>query len=341
MDCAQSNKLNKNKQLRIILITKPSKKGDAVMNNTQTSSFNINLPTKDKRHQLFGSVSPGRRTKPVEKEKMADLQNTRKDFLFDLDQVGITNVKHPITVESHIRPLIQSTIGTFTFTSSIKKTSKGTNMSRFMEQLNIYHQNGFVANLSTLKDFTKELATRLKQEDAEVQLSFPWFYERTGPQSNIPGMNHANVSLTVNYDIKKGFTVSASLSASITTLCPCSKEISEYSAHNQRGNVSMDISISDDFDEHAIDWKEVLLEAAESNASARLYPVLKRTDEKFITEQAYENPRFVEDMVRLVAADLFEMPFVTKFKVACRNEESIHMHDAVASVTVDKTDYTL
>ncbi|ASN05609.1 GTP cyclohydrolase FolE2 [Virgibacillus necropolis] len=309
------------------------------MNNTQTS-LNVNLPNKEKRHQLFGSVAPGPRTKPTEKEKMADLQNAKKDFLFDLDQVGITNVKYPITVESNIAPFSQSTIGTFTFSSSIKKNSKGTNMSRFMEQLNMYHQNGFVANLSTLKAFTKELAIRLNQDDAELQLTFPWFYERTGPQSAIPGMNHATISLKITYDMEKGFTVRTSLSALITTLCPCSKEISEYSAHNQRGSVSMDVSISDDFDEEKVDWKEMLLEAAESNASARLHPVLKRTDEKIVTEKAYENPRFVEDMVRLVAADLFEMPFVTKFKVSCRNEESIHMHDALASVTIDKMDYT-
>lgn len=309
------------------------------MNNTQTS-LTVNLPNKNERHQLFGSVAPGPRTKPIEKEKMADLQNTKKDFLFDLDQVGIANVKYPITVESKIAPLSQSTIGTFSFTSSIKKTSKGTNMSRFMEQLSAYHQRGFIANLSTLKAFTKELVTRLNQNDAEVQLTFPWFYERTGPQSNISGMNHANVSITVAYDSEKGFTVNTSLSALITTLCPCSKEISEYSAHNQRGSVSMEISIADDLDEEKIDWKEMLLEAAESNASARLHPVLKRTDEKIITEQAYENPRFVEDMVRLVSADLFEMSFVSKFKVSCRNEESIHMHDAIASVTIDKADYT-
>ncbi|ASK63430.1 GTP cyclohydrolase I FolE2 [Virgibacillus phasianinus] len=303
------------------------------------TSLTVNLPNKEERHQLFGSVAPGPRTKPEEKDKMADLQNTKKDFLFDLDEVGISNVKHPITVKSHIEPLTQSTIGTFSFTSSIKKTNKGTNMSRFMEQLNAYYHNGSVTSLSTLKQFTKDLATRLNQEDAEVQISFPWFYERTGPKSNIAGMNHADVSITVSYDNKNGFDIYATLSASITTLCPCSKEISEYSAHNQRGLVSMEVSIADDFDEEKTDWKLMLLEAAESNASARLHPVLKRTDEKTITEQAYENPRFVEDIVRLVAADLFEMPFVTKFKVACRNEESIHMHDAIASVTIDKADY--
>ncbi|WP_430785741.1 GTP cyclohydrolase FolE2 [Virgibacillus flavescens] len=308
------------------------------MNNIQTS-LNVNIPDKEQRHQLFGSVSPGPRTKPEEKEKMADLQNKKKDFLFDLDQVGIANVKHPITVESNISPQIQSTIGTFRFSSSIKKTSKGTNMSRFMEQLNAYYQSGFVINITTLKDFTKELAVRLEQEDAEVQVSFPWFYERTGPQSNIPGMNHVNVSLTVTFDQYAGYTVRVSLSSLITTLCPCSKEISEYSAHNQRGTVYMEASLDNNFDEMTSDWKELLLEAAESNASARLHPVLKRTDEKIITEQAYENPRFVEDMVRLVAADLFEMPFISKFKVSCQNEESIHMHDAIASITIDKEDY--
>lgn len=309
------------------------------MINTQTS-LTVNLPNKTERHQLFGSVPPGPRLKPVEKEKMADLQNTKKDFLFDLDQVGITNVKYPITVESDVTPKSQSTIGTFTLTSSIKKTSKGTNMSRFMEQLNKYSQEkGFIASLSTLKNFTKELATRLDQNDAEIGLSFPWFYERTGPQSNIPGMNHANVTMTVAYDNEKGFSIHTSLSVLVTSLCPCSKEISEYSAHNQRGSVSMEISIADEYDIDNTDWKVMLLEAAESNASARLHPVLKRTDEKVVTEQAYENPRFVEDIVRLVSADLFEEPYVTKFKVSCRNEESIHLHDAIASVTIDKADY--
>ncbi|WP_010530731.1 GTP cyclohydrolase FolE2 [Lentibacillus jeotgali] len=294
------------------------------------------LPDKAERHKLFGSVEPGPRTKPSEKSKMADLQNTRKDFLFDLDAVGITNVKHPITVTSNMEPKTQTTIATFEFTSSIDKSSKGTNMSRFTEQLQEFHQKGFVINLKTLKSFTKDLAERLNQKDAEIRVSFPWFYERSGPQSGLSGMNHADVSIEVNYDKIAGFTVNASLSSLITTLCPCSKEISEYSAHNQRGEVTMTVSLAEDFDDDTADWKELVLEAAESNASARLHPVLKRPDEKMVTEQAYENPRFVEDLARLVAADLYEIPFVTKFQVQCRNEESIHMHDAVASITYDK-----
>ncbi|WP_164668881.1 GTP cyclohydrolase FolE2 [Virgibacillus doumboii] len=295
------------------------------------------LPNKAQRHKLFGSVQPGPKTKPSEKSKMADLQNTREDFLFDLDSVGISNVKHPITVTSNLNPTVQTSIGTFKFSSSIAKESKGTNMSRFTEQLQKYHQQGFTIDFKTLKTFTKDLAERLDQKDAEIEVSFPWFFERKGPQSELSGMNHADITVNVSYDSDSGFSINTSLAALITTLCPCSKEISEYSAHNQRGQVTMRVSLAEDFDEDTTDWKEMLLEAAESNASARLHPVLKRPDEKMVTEQAYENPRFVEDIVRLVAADLYEMPFVTKFNVQCRNEESIHMHDAIASVTYDKT----
>ncbi|GEN30534.1 GTP cyclohydrolase I [Cerasibacillus quisquiliarum] len=294
------------------------------------------LPHKEERLKLFGSVKPGPKTKPVDKCQMTDIQNMKKDFLFELDAVGIDRVKHPITVTSQLSPQEQTTVAQFTFTSSIKQTSKGTNMSRFMEQLQAYHERGFVANFNSLKHFAKELSERLNQRDATISVKFPWFYERRGPASRLAGLNHADITMTVNYDQKEGYTLSAGMTVQVTTLCPCSKEISEYSAHNQRGNVTMEISFIDDNIDDYMNWKEELLEAAESNASARLHPVLKRPDEKMVTEQAYENPRFVEDMVRLVAADLYELDYIRKFKVSCRNEESIHMHDAIASLTYDK-----
>ncbi|MDC3425917.1 GTP cyclohydrolase FolE2 [Aquibacillus sp. 3ASR75-11] len=294
------------------------------------------LPSKVERHKIFGSVEPGPKTKPSEKEQMADLQNAKKDFLFEIDAVGIANVKHPIKVQSQLLPTSQTTIGTFTFTSSISEDSKGTNMSRFTEQLNEYHADGFVINIATLKQFTKELTGRLKQNDAIVEVSFPWFFERRGPSSDLAGMNHANAGIKVMYDHDNGYDIEVSLSGTITTLCPCSKEISEYSAHNQRGQVEMKVTLTDAFDEQKVDWKQSLLEAAESNASARIHPVLKRPDEKMVTEQAYENPRFVEDIVRLVAADLYELAYVEKFHVFCKNEESIHLHDAIASISYDK-----
>ncbi|MDX8047054.1 GTP cyclohydrolase FolE2 [Gracilibacillus sp. S3-1-1] len=294
------------------------------------------LPTKEERHKLFGSVEPGEKIKPTEKEKMPDLQNTHKDFLFDINQVGISNVKHPVQVSSKMKPETQTTVGTFKMTSSIKQNHKGTNMSRFTEMIQLYSKgNPFDISIASLKAFTKDMAERLEQDDNQLTVSFPWFFERSGPASDMPGMNHADAEITILYDKHAGYQITVSLKGTITTLCPCSKEISEYSAHNQRGNVTMTVDLSSEYNEE-VDWKYALLEAAESNASARIHPVLKRPDEKMVTEQAYENPRFVEDMVRLVAADLYEMPFVNKFTVTCENEESIHLHDAIASITYDK-----
>ncbi|MFD1413534.1 GTP cyclohydrolase FolE2 [Oceanobacillus jeddahense] len=294
------------------------------------------LPSKEERHKLFGSVPPGEKKKPTEKNQMADLQNVKRDFLFDLDVVGVANVKYPVRVLSGQAPFEQTTVGTFTFSSSIPANSKGTNMSRFMELLEQYHQNGFSVSIDELKQFTKDLAIKLEQPDATISVTFPWFYERKAPQTSAAGLNHAEVSVSVRYSQQGDYQINVSLNVQITTLCPCSKEISEYSAHNQRGNVTIETELEPGFSNTDGDWKVLLLEAAESNASARLHPILKRPDEKMVTESAYENPRFVEDMVRLIAADLYELSAVMKFHVACRNEESIHMHDAVASVTYDK-----
>ncbi|MFS0880442.1 GTP cyclohydrolase I FolE2 [Bacillus sp. 7586-K] len=296
----------------------------------------IELPPKKERHKLFGSVEPGLKLKPTEKEKMPDLQNTKKDFLFTIDAVGISNVKQPIIIESELEPNQQTTIATFKMTSKISYDAKGTNMSRFTEQLETYRQNGgFILSIKNLYDFTKELAERLKQKDASIEVTFPWFYERKGPSSQLTGLNHSEAKLTVHYEEGIGFSSSATLTCAVTTLCPCSKEISEYSAHNQRGYVTMNVEFTENYHEE-VDWKKALLEAAETNASAMIHPVLKRPDEKMVTETAYENPRFVEDMVRLVAADLYELSFVKAFQVECRNEESIHLHDAIASLSYRK-----
>lgn len=114
---------------------------------------------------------------------MADLQNVKRDFLFDLDAVGVANVKYPVRVLSGQTPYEQTTIGTFTFSSSIPANSKGTNMSRFMELLEQYYQGGFTISIDELKQFTKDLANKLEQDDASVSVSFPWFYEREAPQT--------------------------------------------------------------------------------------------------------------------------------------------------------------
>jgi|SRR5690625_521226 len=298
----------------------------------------LSLPSKEDRHKLFGSVAPGPRTKPTTKDEMVDLQNLNKDFLFDIDAVGVSNVKYPVLINTNTQVSPQSTVGTFKLTSNISRMSKGTNMSRFLEEIEntSKEQNGFQVSFSALKQFTKRLQQRLEQDSATIEVTFPWFYERKGPNSNLSGFNHANVTLSTTYKIDGTLVYKGSLSTMITTLCPCSKEISEYSAHSQRGIVTMEVDFTDDVAEQSIDWMNDLLEAAESNASAMIHPVLKRIDEKQVTENAYENPRFVEDIVRLVAAELYETPYVSKFSVTCRNEESIHMHDAIATINFDK-----
>lgn len=170
---------------------------------------------------------------------------------------------------------------------------------------------------------------------ATVEVRFPWFFERKSPKLEKAGLMHADIFMSVTYRKDQPFKQRAGISAKVTTLCPCSKEISEYSAHNQRGTVSIWADIHPAASLPS-DVKADLLHAAESNASARLYPVLKRPDEKAVTETAYENPRFVEDLARLIAADLFEPEWVSAFEIECRNEESIHLHDAYAKLCFSK-----
>ncbi|MDF2646611.1 MAG: cyclohydrolase [Paenibacillus sp.] len=296
----------------------------------QPTITNPNLPSKAERHRRFGSMDPVPGNKPTTKEQMADLQNRREDLLFPIDRVGICRVQYPIQFRSDLTPKLQTSIATIALATSLHRESKGINMSRLTEQLERYRQKGWTAEIPELCDFVRELAERMDQNKAEIKIVFPWFYERAAPVSEQAGLNHAEASIHVVYEKEKPLTVTVGLRVAVTTLCPCSKEISEYSAHNQRGMVEMSAEI--DPTAFPTDWKAALLEAAESNASSALHPILKRPDEKRVTEQAYENPRFVEDMVRLVAADLYEMNAVWAFSVECRNEESIHLHDAVAAI---------
>ncbi|WP_280769464.1 GTP cyclohydrolase FolE2 [Salipaludibacillus daqingensis] len=296
---------------------------------------NDELPSKTERHVLFGSVPPIKGTKATNKKDMPDLQNTANDFLFPLDRVGIANVTHPIVVRSHYDPALQTTVGTFKMTTSLDQHAKGINMSRLTELLHDYHLEGFEVTEERLIAFTEELALRMEQRSSDIDISFPWFFERESPSLKKIGMMHADCGIHLSYNDQNEIKINVSLTAAVTTLCPCSKEISEYSAHNQRGFVTVEAELAEVLNTKS-DWKTLLLEAAETNASSLLYPVLKRPDEKFVTEGAYENPRFVEDLTRLVAADLYENPSFSSFKVMCRNEESIHQHDAFAEVFVDK-----
>lgn len=288
-----------------------------------------NLNTREGRWKHFGSVDPIKGTKPTEKEKMTDLQSSKKNFLFEIDHVGIKNLTYPVRLDGY------QTAGTFSLSTHLAKDEKGINMSRILESVEAHYDNGLSLDFDTLKTVLITLQTVMHQKDATVDVDAKWFFDRFSPVTKLRAIGHADTRFSMTVEGDTTVNKSLTLTAMVTTLCPCSKEISEYSAHNQRGIVTVKADFAPE-DELPANFKERILEAMEVNASSMLYPILKRTDEKSVTERAYENPRFVEDLLRLIAADLVELDFVTGFTIECRNEESIHQHDAFARLTYNK-----
>lgn len=285
----------------------------------------FDLSTREGRWKHFGSVDPIKGNKPTSKEKMTDLQSTNKDFLFEIEEVGIKNLIYPVNIDRF------QTAVNFSFSTSLNQDEKGINMSRILESVEKHYNHGIELDFDALYQVLRSLQESMNQSSAGVDVSGKWFYDRYSPQTDIKAVGHADVTygLAIKNDnvTRKELTIEAA----VTTLCPCSKEISEYSAHNQRGIVTVKAYIDKDA-ELSDDYKSVILDAMEANASSVLYPILKRPDEKRVTERAYENPRFVEDLIRLIAADLVELDWLEGFDIECRNEESIHQHDAFAKL---------
>ncbi|KAA1039370.1 GTP cyclohydrolase I FolE2 [Macrococcus equipercicus] len=289
--------------------------------------MDYNLATREGRWKHFGSVDPVKGTKPTEKALMTDLQSSKKDFLFEIDHVGIKNLTYPVRLGDF------QTAGTFSLSTHLAQDEKGINMSRILESVEAHYDQGLPLDFDTLKKVLITLQTTMRQQNATVDASAVWFFDRFSPVTNLKAVGHADVTFSMTVADEKVTAQAITIQADVTTLCPCSKEISEYSAHNQRGVVTVTAELTAALPD---DFKEQLLDAMEANASSMLYPILKRTDEKAVTERAYENPRFVEDLLRLIAADLVDLPFVTGFEIECRNEESIHQHDAFARLRYTK-----
>ncbi|QLK85360.1 GTP cyclohydrolase FolE2 [Staphylococcus sp. 17KM0847] len=285
----------------------------------------FDLSTREGRWKHFGSVDPIQGTKPTTKAEMTDLQSTHKNFLFEIEQVGIKNLVYPVWIDQF------QTAGNFSFSTSLNQDEKGINMSRILEAVEAEYDNGIQLDFDALTQLLNHLKERMHQHSAAVDVHGKWFFNRLSPITKIKAVGHADVTfgLAVHHDHVTHKTLT--LEAAVTTLCPCSKEISEYSAHNQRGIITVKAYI-DPSRTLPVDFKDILLDAMEANASSMLYPILKRPDEKSVTERAYENPRFVEDLIRLIAADLVNLSWLTGFDIECRNEESIHQHDAFAKL---------
>ena len=289
----------------------------------------FDLTTREGRWKHFGSVDPIEGTKPTVKEEMTDLQSTHKDFLFEIEEVGIKNLVYPVVIDDY------QTAGTFAFSTSLTREEKGINMSRILESVEKHYDNGLELTFNNLEAVLHTLEKHMKQSSAGVDVSGKWFFNRYSPVTNMKAVGNADVTYGLAVAGDQVTRKELTIQATVTTLCPCSKEISEYSAHNQRGVITVKMYI-DPSATLPTDYKEIILDAMEANASSILYPILKRPDEKRVTERAYENPRFVEDLIRLIAADLVELDWTEGFDIECRNEESIHQHDAFAKLKYRK-----
>lgn len=256
---------------------------------------------------------------------LADMQNSHDERNIAIDKVGVRNITYPIQVMDREKGT-QHTIGTFSLTVDLPHHFKGTHMSRFLEALNAHSREVSVDSIPSL---LADLRQRLDAKKSHLEVSFTYFIEKSAPVTKKPGLMGYDCRFIAEGSETDDITVQVVVP--VTTLCPCSKEISEYGAHNQRGYVTVR------FRSNAHVWIEEIIEKVEACASAPLYPVLKRPDEKFVTELAYENPRFVEDMIREVATVLNADPRIDWYSLECENHESIHSHNAYASIERTKS----
>jgi len=284
---------------------------------------------KSPRRRVRCAKTTGRTKIEHAPELLEDVQNRGDGRRVAIDQVGVSDLRYPISVLDREREK-QHTVARLSLAVNLPHEFKGTHMSRFVEALDEHRGE---ITMRTLPAILRDLKQRLQAESARVEVSFPYFLERTAPVSGARALmdyecsfvGEANGSLE---DFVLGVKVP------VTTLCPCSKAISDYGAHNQRGYVTMEVRSrrrSEDGQPELV-WIEELVEVAERSASAPVYPLLKRPDERHVTMQAHDNPVFVEDLVRNVAVRLQDDAHVSWFRVHAENEESIHNHNAFARI---------
>jgi len=251
-----------------------------------------------------------------------DVQNQKDHRQIPVDRVGVKNVHYPIVVLDKADKF-QNTVASVNMYVNLPQDFKGTHMSRFIEVLNEHHGRIDIRNFNHILE---DLMKSLNAKAAHIELEFPYFINKKAPVSREQGLVEYICSYIVNRAGEKSeFLVG--IQVPITTLCPCSKDMSSQGAHNQRGLVKVTLKFKKFF------WIEDVIDLVESSASAPVYSLLKREDEKYITERAYENPRFVEDVVREVALRLQALPGLRYHTIEVENFESIHNHSAYAVIS--------
>lgn len=254
-------------------------------------------------------------------EIMHDKQNERDHRELRIDKVGVRGLKFPIQIRDKAHT-VQNTIATIGMFVDLPKEFKGTHMSRFIEVLNAH---GNVIHVENITEILRAMRQKLNAATAHIEMEFPFFMSKKSPVSRQESL----MDYVARFDAaacgdETDFLLT--VKADVTTLCPCSKAIARYGAHNQRGLVTVALRFK------KIVWIEDVIAMIEASASSELYALLKRQDEKAVTERAYENPVFVEDLVRNVALRLNAHPLVTWYKVEAENFESIHNHNAYACI---------
>jgi len=254
---------------------------------------------------------------------LPDVANEEPAFDIPLDKVGVKHILYPITVlDRHDH--WQSTVARVNMYVDLPREFRGTHMSRFIAILNRFRGR---ISFETIRQIVKATRKEFEALEAHLELRFPYFIEKRAPVSGEPSLMEYRAGFHA-FARGNDFDIQLEVSVPVMSLCPCSKEISDRGAHNQRSVVRMRIKTG-----NRLVWIEELVAIAEAAGSAPLYSLLKREDEKAVTEAAYDNPRFVEDIVRTVAHALETDPRVTAYRVECENFESIHNHSAYASIS--------
>ena len=254
-----------------------------------------------------------------------DVQGRPDTRRIPINKVGIKDIYHPVRVLDRAGGE-QHTIANFNMYVNLPHNFKGTHMSRFVEVLNHYEKE---ISVTSFQQMLTEMTQRLDATSGHIEMCFPYFITKRAPVSGVESLLDYRASLLGSVHDGKA-AISIKVVVPVTSLCPCSKRISDYGAHNQRSHVTITARID------GFVWLEELIDIAEQEGSCELFGILKRPDEKYVTERAYDNPKFVEDIVRDIAVRLNADARIRAYSVASENFESIHNHSAYALVEHDK-----
>ncbi len=255
---------------------------------------------------------------------MPDVQGYKDSRQLEITRVGIKSIRSPVIVKD--KTAAQHTVASFALSVYLPQDLKGTHMSRFTQLLNDFRQ--FEISSGNMIEVQTEMLSRLESKAGTITMEFPYFIEKHAPVTGQAGMLDYNITLQTN-TLPDGETQThIKTDIPVTTLCPCSKEISKYGAHSQRSVISIN---AQPLKGRQLYWEDII-KSAEQQASAQLYSQLKRADEKYVTEHAYDNPRFVEDLIRDVATALNANDNIQSYELEVENFESIHNHSAWAQI---------